>query len=158
MIHMVETWIVFLVLQLIFLQYIYTPVGSVMKKLENNQSCSDQEVMDAAMRNSRLTIQATFFYMVIWITACSINFADYLTHDIGLLSAMSIWGGGIAGAIACPLMVLGSVSLITGTDTEFINDNLRKRNLDVEGTRIRIFTKLIYGRWESQNASCHHKL
>lgn len=144
MIHMAETWIAFLVLQLIFLKYIYAPIGSVMKKLENDQSCSDQEVMDAAMRNSRLTIQATFFYMAIWITACSINFAVYLTHDIGLLSAMSIWGGGIAGAIACPLMVLGSVSLITGTGTEFINDHLRKRNLDVEGTRIRIFTKLIF--------------
>lgn len=136
-------WALCLVIQLIFVSYIYAPIGSVLKKLENDQTCTDQELMDIARRNSRLAIQTTLFYLMLWVAAGSSNFVIYLTKDIGLLSAMSIWGGGIAGAFACPFMVLGAVSLITGSSTEFINDHLRKRNLNVAGTRFRIFTKLV---------------
>lgn len=118
-------WIVLLVIQLLFIKWVYAPVGQVLEKLENNQSCPDGEIVDAARRNSALAMQATIFYMLMIAAAGLSNFAVYLYYDIGMLSAMSIWGGLIAGGIACPFMVLGAVSLFTGPNTEFISGHLK---------------------------------
>jgi methyl-accepting chemotaxis protein len=136
-------WLFFLVLQLGFIKYIYSPVDSVLEKLENRKPCADHEIQDLARRNSRLAIQTALFYPGILIASGMMNFLVYLKYEIGLLSSLSIWGAVTAGSIACPFMVLGSVSLITGPNTQFINDHLRKRNLDTEGTRIRIYPKLL---------------
>jgi len=136
-------WVVFLVIQILFIRGVYVPVMQTLEKLEANQFCTDQEIMDAARRNSGFAFQATIFYTIMILAAAISNFAVYIYYDIGMLSAMSMWGATIAGSIACPFMVLGAVSLLTGPSTEFINGHLRKRNLDVAGTRVRIFPKLL---------------
>lgn len=136
-------WVVFLVAQLLFLGVLYQPVGKGLGLLKKGGTCSDPELLDLARKNGRLPVQAALFYFAIISLASFINFFVYLFSDIGMLSSFSIWGATIAGAIACPFMVLGSVSLITGENTEFISEELRKRNLNDTGYRIRIFPKLV---------------
>jgi len=143
MIYAMAIWVVFLVIQILYIRWAYVPVIQTLEKLESNQFCTDQEIMDTARRNSGFALQATIFYTFMILAAAISNFAVYIYHDIGRLSAMSMWGATIAGSIACPFMILGAVSLISGSSTEFIIGHLHKRNLDVSGTRIRIFPKLL---------------
>jgi methyl-accepting chemotaxis protein len=136
-------WVFFLVLQIIFIKWVYSPVENSIARLYGGQGCPDSELVEAAELNSRLPLRTTLFYLLIILGGALSNFALYLVQDIDVLSAVSIWGAAIAGSIACPFMILGAVSLITGYNTEFLNEHLRKRNLTAQGTRIRIFPKLL---------------
>ena len=136
-------WVCLLTAQVLFIKFLYGPVGRALEKLENKQPCSDQELMDVAERNSKLAFQSTLFYLLLIILSSLGNFMVYLAYDIGMLSSSSIWGGTIAGAVACPLMVFGAASLITGPNTEALADELRRRNLSARGFGIRILPKLI---------------
>ncbi|GAB6094472.1 hypothetical protein JCM14469_07240 [Desulfatiferula olefinivorans] len=143
LVRAVLIWIAFLVFQMIFILFRYKPIGEGLSLLEQGKPCPDETMLDLARRNSRLPIQATVFYLSIILMASILNFFLYLSSDISLLHAVSIWGATIAGAIACPFMVLGAVSLITGENTELIAGELGKRGLTDGGFRIRIFPKLV---------------
>ncbi len=136
-------WIFFLAILALYLLRTYMPVERCLAKLRDNVSCSDEELLEIAELNSRLPFKITLFYLFIIMMGAVSNFAVYVMHDIDTLGAVSIWGAAIAGSIACPFMVLGTVTLIVGNNTEVLNHHLVRRNLKGRGLRIRIFPKLL---------------
>jgi methyl-accepting chemotaxis protein len=136
-------WIFFLTLQILFLSILYQPVKERFGLIEKGSPCSDAELLDLAERNSRLPFQITFFYLGIILAASISNFLLYVFSDLSSLASFSIWGATIAGSIACPFMVLGSVSLIIAGNTELIAEEIGKRNLQERAHPIPIFPKLV---------------
>lgn len=136
-----------LALSMVFLcaaaAWAYKPVASTLRRIDDGLSCSDDELIRAAKLNSSLPVKITLLYCLVLFTTELLNYLVYLSYDIGPISAVGIWGGGIAGTIACPFMALGVISLILQSNTEFFAVQLGSRKLESQNTRIAIFPKLV---------------
>ncbi len=78
---------------------------------------------------------ATTIYAVIWFVVTAVYFGYWIYAGYSVLSAMSVWVGGVAGGIACPALIYGAISLVAGPATEQVSAECVRRNLDLRRTR-----------------------
>ncbi len=130
-------------IQLLIVLGLYKPVGEVVSRSIDAKDFSDEKLIIAAKQNSALPIHLSILYGLSMFIACGANFLVYHSYEIGAISAFGIWGGALAGTMACPFMVLGATSLILGANTEYLADQLRRRNLACDTARLKVFPKLL---------------
>lgn len=134
---------VYTVFQLAVIAWWYKPVGEAFSHLANSDTCPDDILIHASKRNSSFPILLSMLFFVCKFTSDGLIYFVSVGYDIGPLSSSGIWGGAIAGAIACPFMILGLSSLILSGHTEILSAQRQKQNLTCETTRITIFPKLL---------------
>lgn len=134
---------VFTAVQLTVIAWWYKPLGKALSTLANSGMCPDETLIKAAKRNSSLPLMLSLLFFVCKFSSDGLIYFVSVGYDIGPLSSSGIWGGAIAGAIACPFMILGLSSLILSGHTETLSAQVQKKNLTCETTRITIFPKLL---------------
>lgn len=136
-------FISFIIVQCIIIMRLYKSLAGPLAQIDDQAVCPDSVLIDIARKNSALPLRLSILFCFSIIGACISNYIVYRVGSIGAISAASIWGGTVAGAVACPFMVLGTTSLLLGTNTEIIADQLRRRQLDYNPVQIKIFPKLL---------------
>ena len=123
--------------------WLYKPIRETLGRLNAGESCPDAELIRCEKLNSALPVKLTLIYMAFIFIAALLGYIVYRYCAIGPISSMGIFGGGFAGPIACPIMMLGVVSLMLQPNTEFLSAQVIQRNLENRVTRINIFLKLV---------------
>lgn len=139
----VIVFIVFTVVQLSVIAWLYKPVGHALEALRQSDTCPETILCDGVKRNSALPVMVAMIYFVCKFFSDAALYFIPRAYDIGPLSSSGIWGGAIAGAIACPFMVLGTASLILSGHTETFAYQVKKQHFSCSTTRIKIFPKLL---------------
>ncbi|MBU1171945.1 MAG: methyl-accepting chemotaxis protein [Proteobacteria bacterium] len=143
MIWAVFIWLLLLAMQSLILSLMYKPLGRVLTQIIGGSSCNDDQLITLAKNNSAFPLRISIMYCLFIFAAALCNFFVYRAYGIGNISSFSIWGACLAGAIACPFMVLGTINLIMGKSTEYIVGQISKRSLEYTATRINIYPKLV---------------
>lgn len=135
-------FILTIIIQSIIITWLYHPVKASLDTITDHDACPDSVIVEIARINSALPLRLSILFFFSIFASCAANYIVYRATSIGAIASASIWGGTMAGAIACPFMVLGTTSLILEKNTEIIAKQLHLRKLAFIPRGIGIFPKL----------------
>ncbi|MBI5551788.1 MAG: methyl-accepting chemotaxis protein [Desulfobacterales bacterium] len=118
-------------------------IDNFLRQYTRGPKTSDPLLLATAELLSRIPIFTAMVYAVAWLTLHIVVFFTIRAQGIGLLAAASIWGGGISGALACPLMVYGALSMMMQSTKGFFATELHRHGLTPVRKRVTIKRKLL---------------
>ena len=139
----VVIWFICLVCMVATTKFLLRSFETDRDKLETEGDLPDSELLSLPERNSRLPIQVTVAYCFFFAAATLGQYLFFLHMDTGPASAFSLWGGGIAGGLTCPMIVFGAASLLVSPSTTMISDHVVRRGLNPRIFRVGIFPRLM---------------
>jgi len=117
-------------------------VNPIEQKTLNYKKLSDTELLEVSKKSLNIHFNALLIYGIVWIIA-TIAMFYYLKTSYGNLAANSIWVGGLAGFLACPMMVFGVIPLLFSKVSRNFSEELNVRGLTVQGIFMNLRNKLL---------------
>ena len=139
----ITTWVVCLIIALIFLAIRAMPVDRCLESLNRGISMSKEELKAVSNTVIDLPVYGCVLFAVMWVlNVVLIAISLKIFGPFGHLASLGIWVGGVAGIFACPTMILGSFSMITGPVAGFLSLEAENIGVEVNGIRLSMKSKL----------------
>ncbi len=130
----VITWLVFLGVGLIGLVVMSRPADKLISAFNRNQvDLDDRSLRNTAKRALNLPFYVFLLYLTLWFLCSLTYYIIIAAGGVGQTAAVSIWVGGIAGLVSCPLIMFGMTGVVMQKANSRFALELRKRNLSLKG-------------------------
>jgi|GEM_PF-1389428 len=134
-------WITYLIIGVAVIYYSIKKVDNMIVILTENKELDIEELKKTSILSLNYSFIGFFIYSTIWIL-CSLSFFIILMiNKIGINGSISVFVGGIAGLLTCPIIFFGILGVIMQYPNRLFALELNKRNIYTRGFYLSIKVK-----------------
>ncbi len=140
----IALWILFLLIGIFVYSLITRPVTRMIGEIENNRQIDTGILTKTARFSLNFPFISYITSSALWLLCTVIIFLISSAYKIGINGVVSLWVGGIAGLLACPVIIFCLTGIIMQRANSLFSIELSKKNISVKGFYFSIKSKFIF--------------